>query len=284
MANARGKTIDNTHLSIDQAEERGFIHRDYIAHCLRWTHVAKWMGQPKNRKDCNLLDIGCGRDVPLAKMLMTSRMASDGLTYIGIDYNKLEMPKAFENTKFKPTLIGNVAFPDCELPIEKFDVITCFEVLEHVEPLHAYKMLEGIKARLADDGVAFLSTPVYDPKVGAADNHVNEMTYATMQLMLHKVGLEVEAHYGTFASIKDYKEMIEKDDLDAVFSRLRDYYDSNYLATIFAPLYPHRSRNVLWRVKLPKTTEMFTPPKFAELAQPLSSSDAWQPLFDYLGE
>jgi hypothetical protein len=33
MANARGKSIDNTHLSIDQAEERGFIHRDYIAHC-----------------------------------------------------------------------------------------------------------------------------------------------------------------------------------------------------------------------------------------------------------
>mgnify|MGYP003346059511 CR=1 FL=1 len=111
---------------IDQAEERGFIHRDYIAHCLRWTHVAKWMGNPKNRKDCNLLDIGCGKDVPLAKMLMTSRMASDGLVYIGIDYNKLEMPKAFENTKFKPVLIGNVAFPDCTLPYEKFDVITSF--------------------------------------------------------------------------------------------------------------------------------------------------------------
>jgi 2-polyprenyl-3-methyl-5-hydroxy-6-metoxy-1,4-benzoquinol methylase len=274
MANARGKSIDNTHLSIDQAEERGFIHRDYIAHCLRWTHVAKWMGSPKNRKDCNLLDIGCGRDVPLAKMLMTSRMASDGLTYIGIDYNKLE----------KPTLIGNVAFPDCELPIEKFDVITSFEVLEHVEPLHAYKMLEGIRDRLAPEGVAFVSTPVYDPQVGAADNHVNEMTYATVQLMLQKVGLEVDDHFGTFASIKDYKQVVEKEDIDGVFNRLRDYYDSNYLATIFAPLYPNHSRNVLWRVKLPKSQALFAPAKFAELAQPLSSSDAWQPLFDYLGE
>ncbi len=284
MANARGKSIDNTHLSIDQAEERGFIHRDYIAHCLRWTHVAKWMGNPKHRKDCNLLDIGCGKDVPLAKMLMTSRMASDGLNYIGIDYNKLEMPKAFENTKFKPTLIGNVAFPDVQLPVEKFNVITCFEVLEHVEPLHAYKMLEGIRARLDDNGMAFISTPVYDAHVGAADNHVNEMTYQVMANMLHKVGLEVDAHYGTFASIKDYKEMIAKDDLDSIFSRLRDYYDSNYLATIFAPLYPHRARNVLWRVKLPTTKALFSAGKFSELTQPLSSSDAWQPLFDYLGE
>ena len=39
MANARGKEIDNTHLSIDQAEARGFIHRDYIAHCLRHLSV-----------------------------------------------------------------------------------------------------------------------------------------------------------------------------------------------------------------------------------------------------
>jgi len=284
MANARGKSIDNTHLSIDQAEERGFIHRDYIAHCLRWTHVAKWMGNPKHRKDCKLLDIGCGKDVPLAKMLMTSRMASDGLDYTGIDYNKLEMPKAFENTKFKPTLIGNVAFPDCKLPHEKFDVITSFEVLEHVEPLHAYNMLEGIRDRLAPEGTAFLSTPVYDAHVGAADNHVNEMTYEVMQLMLQKVGLEVDAHYGTFASIKDYKEMIAKDDLDSMFSRLRDYYDSNYLATIFAPLYPQYARNVLWRVKLSKNTEVPSTGKFADLNKPLSSSEAWQPLFDYLGE
>jgi len=284
MANARGKSIDNTHLSIDQAEERGFIHRDYIAHCLRWTHVAKWMGNPKHRKDCKLLDIGCGKDVPLAKMLMTSRMASDGLDYTGIDYNKLEMPKAFENTKFKPTLIGNVAFPDCKLPHEKFDVITSFEVLEHVEPLHAYNMLEGIRDRLAPEGTAFLSTPVYDAHVGAADNHVNEMTYEVMQLMLQKVGFEVDAHYGTFASIKDYKEMIAKDDLDSMFSRLRDYYDSNYLATIFAPLYPQYARNVLWRVKLSKNTEVPSTGKFADLNKPLSSSEAWQPLFDYLGE
>lgn len=283
MANARGKHIDNTHLSIDQAEERGFIHRDYIAHCLRWTHVAKWMGKPDHRKDCKLLDIGCGKDVPLAKMLMTSRMASDGLTYIGIDYNKLEMPKAFENTKFKPTLIGNVAFPDVQLPIEKFDVITSFEVLEHVEPVHAFKMLQGMYDRLADDGVVFVSTPVYDEKVGAADNHVNEMSYETMQAMIAHAGFEIDDHFGTFASIKDYKEVLEKEDIDGVFNRLRAYYDSNYLATIFAPLYPRHSRNVLWRLKKSTSKDMFLP-KFKELPQPLSSSNEWQPLFDYVGE
>ena len=44
MANARGKKVDTTYLSIDNAEERGFLHRDYIAHCLRWSHVVKYLG------------------------------------------------------------------------------------------------------------------------------------------------------------------------------------------------------------------------------------------------
>ena len=56
MANARGKEIDNTHLSIDQAEERGFIHRDYIAHCLRWTHVAKYLHLKSRYKTARIID------------------------------------------------------------------------------------------------------------------------------------------------------------------------------------------------------------------------------------
>ena len=42
MPNPKRK-IDKTMLSIDNAESRGFLHRDYIAHCLRWTHVTKYL-------------------------------------------------------------------------------------------------------------------------------------------------------------------------------------------------------------------------------------------------
>ena len=69
MANARGKEIDNTHLSIDQAEARGFIHRDYIAHCLRWTHVSKYLHLQARYKTARVIDIGCGKDMPLALSL-----------------------------------------------------------------------------------------------------------------------------------------------------------------------------------------------------------------------
>jgi 2-polyprenyl-3-methyl-5-hydroxy-6-metoxy-1,4-benzoquinol methylase len=280
MANARGKHIDNTHLSIDQAEERGFIHRDYISHCLRWTHVAKYLHLQQRYKTSNVLDIGCGKDVPLAKMMFTSRLVPDTGSYVGVDYNKLEMPEAFKNARWKPELHGGVVFPEAEcLGDRKFDVITSFEVVEHVEPLGAFKILEGIKDRLSDKGVAFISTPVFDPQVGAAANHVNEMTFNTLAWMIRKAGLQVDKVYGTFASIRDYKDQLEKDGLKDVFDRLREYYDSNYLATIFAPLYPQLSRNAMWVLSKDKGEHEM--PSIDKDSQ-LSSSDQWQPLFDYL--
>jgi hypothetical protein len=104
-----------------------------------------------------------------------------------------------------------------------------------------------------------------------------------MQAMIAHAGFEIDDHFGTFASIKDYKEVLEKEDIDGVFNRLRAYYDSNYLATIFAPLYPSHARNVLWRLKKAANKDAALP-KFKELPQPLSSSNEWQPLFDYVGE
>ena len=77
MANARGKTVDTTYLSVDQATERGFLHRDYIAHCLRWSHVIKYLGTSARYKTAKILDVGCGKEMPLAKSLHSSRMAPE---------------------------------------------------------------------------------------------------------------------------------------------------------------------------------------------------------------
>ena len=79
------REIDKTHLSCEQAEERGFLHRDYIAHCLRWSHVVKHL--QNKYKTARILDIGCGKETPLIKTLYTMRMTPE--MYTGIDMNKL---------------------------------------------------------------------------------------------------------------------------------------------------------------------------------------------------
>jgi hypothetical protein len=279
MANERGKAIDNTHLSIDQAEERGFIHRDYIAHCLRWSHVAKHLQQGKLYDRANILDIGCGREVPLAKLMYSSRLIPTTGSYLGIDYNALTVPPMFHTGRFPITLISGIfpgALDEVQAQIPEplsYDVITCFEVAEHVEPEGTLAILRGIKKYLSPSGFAFISTPCYDEQTGAAANHVNEMSYNAFGAMIEYSGLKVEKAWGTFASIKDYKFELTPS-MQIIFDELRDYYDVNYLATLFAPMFPQHSRNCLWKVstKLPTGN-------FADLAtfqdKSNSSSDKW---------
>lgn len=287
MANERGKSIDNTHLSIDQAEERGFIHRDYIAHCLRWSHVAKHLQQGKLYQTAHILDIGCGREVPLAKLMYSSRLIPTSGSYMGIDYNKLVVPDMFHTGRFPITLLSGIfpgaldevqsAMPDDKL---QYDVITCFEVAEHVEPQDTLVILQGVKKYLAPSGFGFLSTPCYDEATGAAANHVNEMRYEAFGSMIEHAGLNIEGVWGTFASIKDYKSALTPPFND-IFNNLREYYDVNYLATIFAPLFPQYSRNCLWKVSSRETPKTFSPLK-SFTGKHNSSSDKWSSFIESL--
>ena len=244
MANARGKEIDNTHLSIDQAEARGFIHRDYIAHCLRWTKIAKDLNLGGKYKEADIIDVGCGKDMPLARMLMTNRMAPR--SYVGIEYNKMEIPAMFDHTTFQPHLIDNVDFTQTDIMEDSFNVSVCLEVLEHVEPTKAIAILDKLADVVVQGGTCYFSTPCYDEKVGAAKNHVNEMTYEAFGALLEAKGFQIVDHYGTFASQKDYKHELDGN-TKYLYTKLSEYYDTNYLATIFAPLYPSMARNVLWK-------------------------------------
>ena len=278
MANVRGKEIDNTHLSIEQAEARGFIHRDYIAHCLRWTHVAKYLHLQARYKSARIIDIGCGKDMPLVRMLYTSRLAPS--KYLGIEYNKMEIPDMFKNSSFKPDLISGTDFTKIvpgEVPGGlQYNYSTCFEVLEHVEPIKAIEILQHLPKFLSENSVSWFSTPCWDEKVGAAANHVNEMTYQAFGSLLEEMGYKILKHWGTFASIKDYKKQLNG--LEDTFAKLREYYDSNYLATIFAPLFPEYSRNCIWETqyvgKLTNEERQF--PQITKIEGRLGSSERWR--------
>jgi len=162
-----------------------------------------------------------------------------------------------------------------------YDVITCFEVAEHVEPQGTLAILQGIKRYLAPSGHAFLSTPCYDEATGAAANHVNEMRYEAFGSMIQYAGLTIERVWGTFASIKDYKSALTPP-IQGLFDELREYYDVNYLATIFAPLFPQYSRNALWKVSTSgKGMSPFSPLK-SFTGQHNSSSEKWASFIESL--
>jgi len=271
MANRTGKSIDKTFLSVDNAEQRGFIHRDYIAHCLRWSHVMKFLGN--KYKTARILDVGCGKEAPLAKMLYSSKMPPEA--YVGVDYGKIE-PGTFGKYEDRFEFWEQEDFAeffDFSKEHGGFNVVTCFEMLEHIEPEHVLRTLDNIKSMCSPDADIFISTPVFNGK--AAGNHVNEMTYEAFRAVLLQQGFEVIDRWGTFASITDYRDQMD-DRLTWFFNEMRAYYDVNVLSCIMAPFFPEESRNVLWHVK--PTQNIQNLPKWENVSEPWSSSDKWKEL------
>ena len=241
---------NKTQLNPDKTFERHVYHRDQFAHYLRWTHVLKYCFRNTGKK---VLDWGCGSG-SMAEVLYRNRAKMN--SYLGVDIRNRTIDKANEKyakvdwVEFKTAdLCGDVDFGN------DWDIITSFEVIEHIGKQNADVFCENIIRHCKDDTVVFLSTPNYDARVGAAGNHTYDSGdgrgVAVQEFGHHELREVLERHfvvrqkYGTFASIRDYKNKLN-DWQQHMFKDLSKYYDTNLLSVIMAPLFPEESRNCLW--------------------------------------
>lgn len=248
MAN---KNIYNkTQLTPQQEFERHIYHRDQFCHYLRWTHVLKIarIGQ-------TILDFGCGTGEML-EVFYRNRFRPK--QYVGLDIRSQtikENSEKFAKLDFARFQQADLCDPNLDLG-QTFDIITCFEVMEHIGHANADQFLDNIAYHCNKDTIVLLSTPNYDPQVGAANNHllgpnkeVGEWDHFELQAELEKYFV-IERKYGTFASIKDYKADLvgwRKDMFDA----LSEYYDTNMLAVMMAPVMDaSKARNCLWQLRV----------------------------------
>lgn len=230
------------------------LHRDYSAHFFRWSFARRFI----NAKD-DVLEIGCGEDKPLSKIL-TGGAAAHVNTYVGVDLNKLK-PSASQRLTFR----GEFNFVERHKELLKaqpkgFDVVVHYEVIEHMKVDHGIKMLKACHACLKPGGVMLMSTPCYDGKRHAA-NHIHEYTVPELQKYVEKAGFKVERRFGTFMDIKHIKKVKDFSSLpkstpwddneihqsiQVVSSLLEKYFDSDAISNIFGPLFPDHARNNLW--------------------------------------
>lgn len=242
---------NTTQLNPDTNFERHVYHRDQFAHYLRWTHILKIakIGQ-------NILDFGSGSGNLLEVFYRNKFKCRE---YLGLEYRKKTVELA--NSKFK--MIPWAKFEQCDLTASidssksfrmpksgAWDYIVSFEVIEHIGKKNVPAFLKNAYSLMSDKTRFILSTPIYDPKVGPAENHIvdgviGELTYQELQDALLKAGFKIEKTYGTFASIKDYKKDLNEWQ-KPMFEKLSEYYDSNLVSVIMAPFFPHKSRNCLW--------------------------------------
>ncbi len=256
------ETYNLTHLSPFKEFARGrLIHRDFNAHVFRWSHAAMMLFKFPNREQAAVLDIACGPDWPLLTTLHSNGSAP--AYFMGVDARDCSgtAPKLtkteveFEQhdiTKTLPNPPGAVLPVNAETNAEKvtknqWDMIVCFEVLEHMPKESGLLLLDNIQRIMGPNTLMLFSTPVFDEKVGMADNHIYEWGYQELKDELEK-RFTLENHYGTFASLRDYTPLMTPEELK-LLAKLKEYYNSAMVACMMAPLYPHKARNVLWQLK-----------------------------------
>jgi len=246
------KTRDDREFDTTQLREAGHgrtLHRDYSAHFWRWSFARRFITSKHN-----VLEIGCGEDKPLSKIL-TGGAAGHVNHYTGVDLNKIK-PSASQRLTFH----GEFNFVERYKELikarpEGFDVVVHFEVIEHMKVEHGAAMLKACYAALKPGGIMLMSTPCYDG-VRHAANHIHEYTVPELQKYTEKAGFDIEKRYGTFMDIKhigkvDLGDPKLNDAVKVLRPKLAEYFDSDAISNLFACLYPDHARNNLWVCRKP---------------------------------
>jgi 2-polyprenyl-3-methyl-5-hydroxy-6-metoxy-1,4-benzoquinol methylase len=239
---------NKTQLTPQKEFSRHVYHRDQFAHYLRWTHVLKCakVGQ-------TILDFGCGSG-EMFELFYRNKFRPE--QYVGLDIRERTIR---ENT-VKYISNDNAYFQVQDLCKEfdleeKFDIITSFEVIEHISHENIDVFLQNIVRHSDKNTLILISTPNYDPTVGAAENHIlgpmreiGEWKHSELQKKLEEYFV-IEKKFGTFASMKDYKHKLN-DWQKKMFDTLSEYYDVNIMSVLMAPMFPEESRNTLWKLRI----------------------------------
>lgn len=252
MAKSKEVIRDNRDYDTTQLHEAGHgrtLHRDYSSHFFRWSFARRFITAKHN-----VLEVGCGEDKPLSKIL-TGGAAAHVNHYTGVDLNKLK-PSASQRLTFH----GEFNFVErykelLKVRPEGFDVVVNYEVIEHMKIEHGAKLLKAMLLSLKPGGVLLLSTPVYDG-VRHAANHIHEYTVPELQKAIEKAGFVVERRFGTFMDIKhigktDLGDAKLNDAVKLLRSKLGEYFDNDAISNLFGPLYPDHARNNLWVCRKP---------------------------------
>ncbi len=235
LSNDPDRTFDKSSL---RANSHGqWIHRDYGAHFFRWGFAGRFVSS-----ETEVLDVGCGPDVPMVGVLTMPR-SQVPKRYVGVDLNR--EPRKVPSRGWAD-LKWEFNFVERYQELGQFDLVTCFEMIEHMQKSDGECLLAGIRACLRPGGTALVSTPVYNGK--AAADHLHEWGIDELAASIAGAGLRVESRRGTFASQNDIKKVATPEHL-AVAKALSEYYSGEVVACFLAPLYPDASRNNVWVLK-----------------------------------
>ena len=178
----RGTGPDNAGLlaSASGSDFTDFMRERYVPGT--WSKIAEYEHVPRYAlakdvvKGKTVLDFGCGTGYGAAKL--ATQAAS--VTGLDIDTAAIRWASAtHRNDNLKFVCLADLG---ASLPAASFDVVTCFEMIEHVDHATQKALIASFARLLKPDGVMLISTP--NPETtklyGANPYHIREMNEAEL--------------------------------------------------------------------------------------------------------
>ena len=150
-----------------------------------WDHVVRYWWANEKVKNLDVLDCATGKGYGAYIMSLSARSVT------GIDLNDTSLKVASESFSGQENLVfkRQDIFKLEELG-KKFDVITAFEVIEHIDPSKTDEFLSSIKSVLKSDGTLLISTPNHDVVLASGVHvpsfHINNFKSTELKQVLEK--------------------------------------------------------------------------------------------------
>lgn len=127
-----------------------------------------------------VLDFGCGTGYGAAML------AEAAAQVVGLDIDDPALAWAQENHRSARLTFRRHDDLGAALPAASFDLVTCFEMIEHVDHQTQKAVVAGIARLLRDDGLLIISTPNPDvtARYGANPYHLREMSETEFRELL----------------------------------------------------------------------------------------------------
>jgi ubiquinone/menaquinone biosynthesis C-methylase UbiE len=150
-------------------------------------HMMKYMKYLRKGSCLKMLDIGCGEGYYLRDA------TEEGIDAYGIDISTHALENALAEVKDRITFgsITEIPFAD-----EEFDIMTAFDVIEHIHPKDTLKALAEIRRVLKPDGIVIITTPSSNFGDWVSDlTHINVRPPKFWKLILEEHNLKVRMFY-----------------------------------------------------------------------------------------
>lgn len=120
-----------------------------------YEHISRYLFTSQFTNGKRVLDMGCG--VGYGVDIIATNGNPLSILGFDIDNETIEYAKAYYQKSTKIKFIKDDVLNFSNIPKQTFDIVTCFEVIEHISEQE--KVLNNIVNSLNESGILFISTP-----------------------------------------------------------------------------------------------------------------------------